>query len=209
MADLSAAWHCAAMARPDPRPAGAAPTQSRLHEQALAHLARFATTQVGLVRVLDRKIDRWARAAAGEGQDPDAIAAASQAARAAARAVAARLVASGVVDDAAFAASRVRSLTRAGRSRRGTAAHLAARGVAGETLRDALPEDPEAELSAAIAFARRRRIGPFATAEPDTDTRRRALGMMARAGFAQSVANQALAMLPEEAEAMLLRLKQS
>jgi regulatory protein len=192
-----ASWRMA-----DSKAAGPPPTESRLHEAALAHLARYGTTQAGLVRVLDRRVDRWARAAGDP--DPEQV----RAAKLAARKVAARLVASGVVDDAAFAASRARSLTRAGRSRRAVAAHLAARGVAGEIAQRALPDDPEAELAAALAFARRRRIGPFRR-EETADDPRRALGMLARAGFGHDVANSALSMDPAAAEDMLIRLKQT
>lgn len=193
-------------ARREPGPAGPAPTRASLHEAALAHLARFAATEAGLVRVLDRRIERWSRRAAGEGADTEApVAAARQVAREVARA----LAGSGVVDDAAFAASRARSLARAGRSRRAIGAHLASKGVAQETARAALPE-PEAELAAALAYARRRRLGPFrADPEADADARRREVGAMARAGFPQPVATQALRMGRDEAEALVIALRQS
>ncbi|MDE2199619.1 MAG: RecX family transcriptional regulator, partial [Rhodospirillales bacterium] len=119
----------------------------------------------------------------------------------------ARLVAAGLVDDAAFATSRARSLARAGRSRRAIAAHLAERGVAAET-RAALPDDAETELAAALAFARRRRIAPFGPAA-DADTRRRALGMFARAGFSQATATAAMATPPDAAQALVNALRQS
>ena len=49
------AWHRPAMA-------ASPPTEVSLREAALSHLARYATTRAGLIRVLDRRIDRWARA---------------------------------------------------------------------------------------------------------------------------------------------------
>lgn len=198
---------------PKPRPAGPAPDRSRLHDAALTHLSRFAVTEAGLVRVLDRRIDRWVRRAALEGMDTDAAALS----RRAAREVAAALVQSGVVDDQAFADARARRLTRAGRSRRAVQAHLAAKGVAAPLVQAALP-DEDAELSAALAYACRRRLGPFriASAEPgpddpdapDLDRMRRELGAMARAGFPQPVAQQALRMDPDAAAAMVIALKQ-
>lgn len=187
-----------------PRPAGRPPDAARLREAALAHLARFAATEVALRRVLERRVDRWARAAEAEGQDRETIAAAAAAARAAAAEVARAMVAAGAVDDAAFAESRARRLARAGRSRRAIAAHLAAKGIAAETAGATLPDDPEAELAAALAFCRRRRIGPFARATEDAEARRRALAAMARGGFAQGLARRALAMEPDEAEERLL-----
>lgn len=205
-----------AKARPQrrpPAPAGPAPTRAKLHEAALLHLARFGTTEAGLVRVLDRRIDRWARRAAAEAQGAGALggeAPDTAAARAAAREVARALVGAGVVDDAAYAAGRARSLARAGRSRRAIGAHLAMKGVAQAAVQAVLPE-PEAELAAALAYARRRRLGPFRAALPEgadpADVRRRETGALARAGFPQPVAQQALRMGRDEAEAVVTGLK--
>lgn len=184
------------------------PDAAALHDAALAHLARYATTRAGLQRVLGRRIDRWAHAAASDSTDPDGVAAQADAARQAARQVVARLAAAGAVSDAAFAESRARSLLRAGRSRQAVAAHLTAKGVDRELANAAVPEDPDAELAAALALARRRRIGPFRVGDdPDETGRRRELGMLARAGFPQSVAARALATPPDEAEALVIAFR--
>ena len=180
---------------------GPPPTEAMLHDAALAHLARYAATGAGLTRVLDRRCERWAR----ETATPEA-ADSLPALRHAVRAVVARLTTAGAVDDAAFAASRARSLGRAGRSRRAIAAHLAARGVTGDTARAALPDDPEAELAAALALARRRRHGPFRPPDAEAD-RRRELGVLARAGFGQDVAQRALDTDADTAEALVAALR--
>ena len=180
------------------RSAGLPPTETSLREAALSHLARYGTSAANLVRVLDRRIERWVRSAAVDTE-------ARAAARAAARAVVAGLAASGAVSDVAFAEARVQRLTRAGRSARSVAAHLAARGVAAEAMAAALPADPERELCAAVAFARRRRIGPFRQGEADPP---RELGMLARAGYGQEVAQQALRLDPDAAMTLLQRLRQ-
>ncbi|WP_149539789.1 RecX family transcriptional regulator [Siccirubricoccus phaeus] len=184
-----------------PKPAGPAPDEAALREAALAHLARFAATEAGLRRVLQRRVDRWAQRAAAEGQDPEAIAPAAAASRALAGAVARRLASAGAVDDAAFAEARARRLARSGRSRRAIAAHLAGKGVAQAVAAAALP-DAAAELDAALAQCRRRRIGPFARGE--AEPRLKALAALARAGFGREAAEAALDMAPEEAEARLL-----
>ena len=186
------------------RAAGPPPNAARLREAALAHLARFATTEVGLRRVLERRIARWARAAEAEGQAREAIAAATAALHVEITSLAQSLVVAGAVDDAAFAESRARRLARSGHSRRAIAAHLAAKGIETETAAAALPEGEEAELLAAIAFCRRRRLGPFARVAPDAPARVKALAALARGGFAQGVARRALSMDPTEAEEMLL-----
>jgi regulatory protein len=186
------------------RPAGPPPNAARLREAALAHLARFAATEVGLRRVLERRIARWARAAEAEGQSREAIAQATAALAAEIAAIAQSLVAAGAVNDAAFAESRARRLARSGHSRRAIAAHLVAKGIEIDTAAAALPEGEEAELLAAIAFCRRRRIGPFARVAPDATARMKALAALARGGFAQGVARRALGMEPDQAEEMLL-----
>ena len=186
------------------RPAGPPPNAARLREAALAHLARFAATEAGLRRVLERRIARWARAAEAEGQSREAIAASAAALTAEIAGIAQSLVAAGAVNDAAFAESRARRLARSGHSRRAIAAHLAAKGIESETATAALPEGEEVELLAALAFCRRRRIGPFARVVPDASARMKALAALARGGFAQGVARRALAMEPDQAEEMLL-----
>jgi regulatory protein len=187
-----------------PSPPGPPPSETTLREAALAHLARYATTRAGLLRVLDRRIARWARTA-----DPDTAASGTEAARQAARAVVARLAEAGAVDDAAFAAARGRSLVRAGRSRRAAVAHLAARGVATFDIAAALPEDAEAELAAALALARRRRLGPFRRDGAAPGALMHELGVLARAGFSQDIARRALAMDGAAAEDLVNRLHRS
>jgi regulatory protein len=183
--------------RPPAPPPGPPPDAAALRQAALNHLARYGTTQAGLLRVLTRRIQRWARAAEAPGESVTA-------AVAAARAVVAQLTAIGALDDARFAESRVRSLQRAGRSRRAISAHLQAKGVPAELA--AVPEDPAAELAAALLYARRRRIGPFRP-EPDPDLRPRDLARMARAGFTAAAANQALDLPADEAEALVAQAR--
>jgi regulatory protein len=188
-------WQQAAMAH-KPRKPPATPTEAALHESALAHLARYAATRAGLLRVLDRKVARWAASDAG---DADGAAAA----RAAARAVVARLAESGAVSDTAFAQSRARSLQRAGKSSRAIGAHLATRGVASSLAAESSKQDPAHELAAAVIHTRRRRLGPFATGTSSPEAYRRALAALARAGFSHAVASQALRMDRDEAESLI------
>jgi regulatory protein len=160
-----------------------------------------------LRRVLARRVDRWARAAEQAGEAD--VAPRAAAAKSAIAEIARKLAAAGTVDDAAFAESRARRLLRTGRSRRAALAHLAQKGVDAETAAAALPEGAESELDAALAFCRRRRIGPFARAATDAEARRKALAALARGGFAHGVARRALAMDPTEAEDRLLAARRS
>jgi regulatory protein len=173
------------------------PTAAQLQEAALTHVSRFASTEVSLARVLRRRLDRWARAQEGE---PEEIAAAQAAAAREIPGIIARLRDLGAVNDAAFAASRAKRLTRSGKSHRATQAHLAAKGV-----RDFdLAEDPVRELAAACAYLRRRRAGPFG----DTDETK-VLAAMARGGFSQEVARKALRLDVEAAETLILNLQRN
>ncbi len=180
------------MPRPFSQPSR--PDPASLHEAALSYLGRYAATAASLTRVLERRCRRWAQSAGAE--------AALAELRPLVAAEVARLEAAGLLDDAAFAASRAARLSRDGRSRRAIAAHLAQHGVDPELARRVLPEDDEAELAAALKLARRRRLGPFrdpnAAAEP-----RRELAALARAGFSEEIARRALALERAEAERRL------
>ena len=176
------------------------PDAQALHDAAIAHLARYAATEAGLARVLQRRVDRWARLAEGEA---DNIARTANAARATIKGVVGRLVASGAVSDTAFAQSRARSLARAGRSRRAIGAQLAKVGVPHDLATEAAPSDETAELAAALIHARRRRLWPWSTRAIAPEDARRHLASFARAGFSHRVAQQALGFGRDEAEALI------
>ncbi len=179
------------------------PGEAALREAALTHLSRYATTRAGLVRVLDRRVDRWARTT------EDVEAETVRAVKVLVRSVANKLAEQGAIDDGAFAESRARKLARSGHSRRAIAAHLAARGVAAETVATRAPATAEDEFAAAIACALRRRIGPFRRKPVDTEGERRELGILARAGFGHDIAVRALALPPDEAEDLIIKLRQT
>jgi regulatory protein len=200
-------------ARPS-RPAGPPPTDATLRDAGLAYLARYAATEAALTRALGRVVDRWARRAMANGAmsgsaEADAVAAEAAQARALVRGVVTRLATAGAVSDSAFAESRTRSLVRGGRSRRAVAAHLAAKGVGTDTARAALEAEETDELTAALVLARRRRIGPFRVGDGDArdGERLRELAVMARAGFSQAVASEALRMPREAADEAVMRLR--
>ncbi len=188
------------------------PDEATLREAALAHLARFASTEAGLLRVLQRRVHRWAVRARAEAVAAELIADQQRAALASAADVVRRLAAAGAVDDRTFAASRAARLSRSGRSRRVIAAHLAARGVDATISREALEGDGIDEFGAALLFARRRRAGPFRSSRPSAsealqDARRADLAAFARAGFSRAVATRVLALSADDAAAAIERLR--
>ena len=185
-------------------PAGPPLDRARLQEVALRYLARFAATEAGLIRVLDRRVARWARAADGEGQP---IEEAVRQSRLAVREVSGALVRAGVIDDAAFAAARANRLSRGGRSRRAVAAYLAARGVSPELAAAVLP-DAEQDVLSALIYARKRRLGPFRD-PPDPSVWLADLGRLARAGYSRDTAERALNTTPSEADALTIARRAS
>jgi regulatory protein len=161
-------------------------------------------------RTLERRTSSWARRALRAGAEPEAVARDASAAREHIGPVVARLCEVGLVDDASFAQARARRMASGGRSRRAIAAHLAQKGVAPDAAREAVvAHDGDAELDAAIAFARKRRVGPFAreAPPPGREERRAAeqktLGAMARAGFDFATCERVLRMDRDDAEERL------
>lgn len=212
--------------RPDisaPRPPSPAPDRKSLREAAIAHLARFAATERGLALVLERRIARWGRRAVEDGQDSSVVTETVNGLLPLAASIAQDMVTLGAVDDHGFAKSRAARLTRSGRSRRAVQAQLAAKGIApsttGQALDEALGRDEtarDAEIAAALIFARKRRAGPFQRDEqpdeenePHPDSKARLYSAFARAGFSRDITRRALEMDPEEADNRILTLKAS
>lgn len=163
-----------------PRPV----TQESLDKAALAYLERYASSGANLRGVLMRSVERAARAGIGD-RAAGALLVDS---------VVERYRARGLLDDRLYAEGRVRTLHRQGRSRARIAAALAAKGVAREeidrTLAAFAAETPEADLAAALAFARRRRLGPYRAVDRRASLRQKDLAALSRAGFSFEVARR-------------------
>ncbi len=109
-----------------------------------------------------------------------------------------KFIASGIVSDSSFAETKARSLHRRGTSERLTRRKLKLAGIDDDTLKQAmagldreLDSDPaEREWRAAVALARRRRLGPFRKPGDRPDHRLRDLAAMARAGFDYALAKK-------------------
>ena len=93
-----------------------------------------------------------------------------------------RFAQAGYVDDRAFADARAASLLRRGYGERRVADALRGAGIDEADGAAARARAEEEALEAAIRFARRRKIGPFAPAPPDRETRQKAAAAMLRAG---------------------------
>ena len=163
--------------RKTPRPLD----EARLEELALAYVGRFATTRAKLASYLARKLRErgWAapRAPATE-------------------ALVEKLAGLGYVDDAAYALAKARSLGARGYGRRRVRQALRQAGVGEEDGRAADDNARAEAVTAALLFARRKRIGPVALEKPDPEDRERALAAMVRAGHDFALARRVLALPP-------------
>lgn len=149
-----------------PRPLGG----QRLEELALSYVARFATSAAKLEAYLARKL----RERGWDGEDGGG--------QIAATAIVAKFVAAGYVDDEAFARTRSGSLLRRGFGMRRVGQALGAAGIS-EEIRDAVAPGEGARRSAALALARKRRLGPFGAQPPaDRPAREKQVAAMLRAG---------------------------
>lgn len=156
-------------------------TAEALERLAIHYVGRYATTRAKLRTYLARKV-------AERGWDGDGSPQIEM--------LAERCAARGYIDDAAFAAAKGAGMARRGYGLRRVDAALRAAGIAPE---DAAPARAAAEAEAwdaALAFARRRRFGPFARNAMGPDERRRAFAAMIRAGHDAEIARRLLEAAP-------------
>jgi regulatory protein len=171
-----------------PRPV----TADRLERIALFYLGRYASSAENLRRVLTRRLRRAELAP----DDP-----AYRTAQGWIDALIERLTASGILNDRAYAEAQTASLHRRGVARRRIGQRLGARGVARDEVAQALSNLDEShggdsadatDQRAALASARRKRLGPFRPAAERKARRDRDLAALARAGFAFDLARRVI-----------------
>ena len=163
-----------------------------LNELALRYVGRFATTRAKLQSYLKRKI----RERGWEGAREPEVAG-----------IAERFADQGYVDDAAYALSKSQSLTARGFGTRRVMQSLRAAGV-GEGQDEAARDHAENQaIEAALRFARRRRLGPFAEAAGDPKQSEKALAAMVRAGHSFGLA-RAIVRMPPGTEANIEQLNE-
>ncbi len=167
-------------------------TQTRLENIAIYYLQRYASSAENLRRVLLRRADKALHVHGGDREEirqwiDDLVK---------------RMIRSDVLNDLRYALGRATALRRLGRAPAKIRAQLAAKGVSQPIIDDVLAETAvtdtgeDAALEAALAYARRRRLGPFSE-KPDTHDEIRAqnkkhLAALARAGFTYDVARRVM-----------------
>lgn len=158
-------------------------TGDSLAELALAYVGRFATTRAKLAAYLRRKILER-----GWSDDrPAEIGALVE-----------RFSAAGYIDDSAYALAKSRSLATRGYGARRLRESLRAAGIDeadGEAARELADSE---SVEAALRFARRRRLGPFATVLAEREAREKAIAAMLRAGHGFALARAIVDSKPGE-----------
>ncbi len=156
-----------------------------LERLALTYVSRFATSRARLRDYLCRKLDERGWAPENDRSGEEAVATLVE-----------RFATLGYVDDQALAEARQRSLARKGYGARRLTVALGALGIAREDAETARQQAQDGAWEAALRFAERRRIGPFAAAVPDDAARRRAFAAMMRAGHSPDCAKRILERAP-------------
>ena len=173
-------------------------SESNLAAAAARYLNRFWAPSAALRRVLMKRV---AAAAAWHGEDPAQGAALVEA-------LIGRLLEAGVLDDGNYAAERARQLHEHGLPGSRIRQRLREKGVGAEHIDAALAavhrsaqetdDDPDGDghhdpdLIAAVAYARRRRLGPHRPPEQRAERYQKDLAAMARAGFSYDVARRVI-----------------
>ena len=164
--------------RKPPRPLD----ERRLEELAVSYVGRFATTRARLGAYLGRKL----RERGWEGKAAPAT-----------EALVERLAGLGYIDDAAYALSKARSLGQRGYGGGRVTMALRTAGIGEDDGRAAQDFSREQSVAAAVRFAQRRRIGPFAMEKGGPEQRQKALAAMVRAGHAFELARAIVALEPD------------
>jgi regulatory protein len=155
-----------------------------LENAALYYLGRFATSSENLRRVLMRRVDR-----AAKHHDTDRQACAKMIDQ-----LIKKFLENGFLDDLAYARAQGASMNRRGKSTRAIQSWLRQRFVPADiveaTITALTKELGEPDLAAAIAYARKRRLGPYRRVERTPDSLDQELAALARSGFSYGLARR-------------------
>lgn len=151
--------------------------RAALERLALAYVGRYATTRKKLSDYLMRKIRE--RGWEGEGEPP-------------VEPIVTQMVERRYIDDQAFAQMKSEGLTRRGYGPGRVRLALRLAGISDEDGHDAMTASDASAMDAALAFARRKRLGPFSTHAHDPALQQKALAAMCRAGHGFEIARQIL-----------------
>jgi regulatory protein len=153
----------------------------KLQQLALRYVGRYSTSRSKLRAYLARKVRE--RGWDSSGEPPVAQ-------------IAERFAELGYVDDASFALTKAQSLSGRGYGKRRLIEKLRIAGIDEEDSGGARRHADAEAVSAALRFAERRRIGPYASEMADPRERDKAIAAMIRAGHSFGLAKAIAAMPP-------------
>jgi regulatory protein len=151
----------------------------RLRALALAYVGRYATSCARLAAYLNRKIIE--RGWFDEGVPPVTE-------------LITQFQSLGYVDDEAFAKTRSESLLRRGYGPNRLKISLRVSGIGTDIIDRTADVDDNEAMAAAMIFARRKRIGPYAKAPASPDNRQKMIAVLLRAGHSYDVSRKILAL---------------
>lgn len=173
------------------------PTPQRLRNIALHYLGRYAASEASLRRVLTNRLRRAELALPEFAADYAKL----TELRAEIERIIEAHVKTGAVNDTALASMKVANLRRSGKSGKFIEQKLAVRGLSQGIVKAALLEHDgddvgeEAELKAALALCKKRRLGAFRPSERRKETDgQKDFGALARAGFSSTIIRSVLSM---------------
>lgn len=155
---------------------------AELRQIALTYVSRYATSRHKLSDYLRRKL----RERGWDGDTGPPV-----------DALIAELAENRFVDDRAYAEMKAEGLSRRGYGPRRVRQALDAAGIEESDAADAVRGAEAESAVAALAYAKRRRLGPFSPHPDDPERRRKALAAMLRAGHAYLTARRILDLSPE------------
>ena len=153
-----------------------------LERLALRYVERFATTRARLAAYLQRKI----RERGWDGVSADTAA------------LVEKLAELGYIDDRAFGEARAAAMGRRGLGKRRVTGALHQDGIDEADSAAIVPAVEERAVETALAFARRKRIGPFALVRAERPVREKQIAAMIRAGHDFALARRIVGMAPDE-----------
>ncbi len=161
-------------------------TEASLLRSAVRYLQRFPASKNHFLRVMNRKIRRTFAGGADPEQPYDRWLGE----------VVKRCESLGLLDDEALAKALATSLHRRGVSLRAMRQRMRRKGLGEGAVEDAikrLHENADSpDLSAALSYARRRRLGPYGPDSTRHERYRKDLQKLARQGFSFGIAKQVL-----------------
>jgi regulatory protein len=163
--------------------------EAAMERLALRYVERFATTRGRLVDYLRRKI----RERGWDGADADPAT------------LAEKLADLGYIDDRAFGEARASAMARRGLGQRRVNGALRQAGIGEDDAEALAPAIEDRAMAAALTFARKKRIGPYAVEAADRVLREKQIGAMIRGGHDFSLARRIAGMSPGEDPETLLQ----